>query len=291
MDVKPFNTIAPNISISHQFKNKQRLKLNYSHRIERPDYSDMNPFIDASDPKNLTTGNPNLKPERGNKIELGFGGTSKSGVSYSSTLFYRGNLDDIQPYTRYYSTYTIGDSVYTNVAVRMRENIGREDNYGLSFFTSIPVKEKFNLRVNISLFQRYIITGISSIADVHGFNYRANMNTSYQLSKTFILEFFANFNSPRINAQGTMPSWSSYNFAFRKQLFHKNGSIALTATNFFNEYVDQKTNLVGDNFTLVNVRRVPFRSFGINFTYKFGKMEFRRDKEPEELNQGGGGGG
>ena len=83
-----------------------------------------------------------------------------------------------------------------------------------------------------------------------------------------------------------MPSFTTYNFAIRKQLFHKNGSVALTATNFFNKYVEQKTNLTGDNFTMVNLRELPYRSFGINFTLKFGKLEFRGGKE-EDDNGGG----
>jgi hypothetical protein len=81
-----------------------------------------------------------------------------------------------------------------------------------------------------------------------------------------------------------MPSFTTYNFAFRKQLFQKNGSVAITATNFLNEYVNQKTNLTGDNFTLSNTRQLPYRSFGINFTYKFGRLEFKKEKEQEDIN-------
>lgn len=282
--IAPYNTWVPSLVISHSFENHQTLKISYTHRIERPEYRDLNPFINASDPKNITSGNPELRPEIGNKVELGYNKIFSTGATFTSTLFYRGNMDDIQSYTRYYPTYKIGDSTYTNVAVTTRENIGREDNFGLSLYGSIPVADKINIRTNISCFERYITTGISSIGDVHGFNYRINVNASYQVSSTLIIEIFGNFNSPRINAQGTMPSFITYNFALRKQLFHKNGSIALTATNPFNEYVNQKTNLTGDNFTITNVRQLPYRSFGINFTYKFGKLEFKKEKEMEDNN-------
>ena len=81
-----------------------------------------------------------------------------------------------------------------------------------------------------------------------------------------------------------MPSFTTYNFAFRKQLFNKKGSIALTATNFFGKYVDQKTEIAGVNFKTTNNRQLPYRSFGFNFTYKFGKMEFKDEKEFEDIN-------
>ena len=93
-----------------------------------------------------------------------------------------------------------------------------------------------------------------------------------------------NFNSPRINAQGKMPSFTTYYFAFRKQLFNKKGSIAITTTNFFDKYVNQKTELTGQNFTISNIRQLPYRSFGINFTYKFGRMDFLKEKETEDNN-------
>jgi hypothetical protein len=284
VNLEPYNTFFPSLVISRTFKNKQTLKAAYTHRIERPDYRDFNPFINASDPKNITTGNPNIRPEIGNKIELSYIQTFKKGTTINTTLFYRGNIDDIQSYITYYPVYKIGDSTYDNVAVSTRENIGREDNFGLSLFASMPVKDKINIRANFSGFERYINTGISSVANVHGFNYRTNINVSYQVTGTLIIELFGNFNSPRINAQGTMPSFTTYNFAFRKQLFQKNGSIAITATSFLNEYVNQKTNLTGDNFTLSNTRQLPYRSFGINFTYKFGRLEFKKEKEQEDIN-------
>ena len=50
----------------------QTLKLSYSKRIERPEYGDLNPFINTSDPKTYTSGNPYLIPEIGNRVELGY---------------------------------------------------------------------------------------------------------------------------------------------------------------------------------------------------------------------------
>ncbi|MCX6256452.1 MAG: TonB-dependent receptor [Bacteroidia bacterium] len=284
VSIKPYNTIVPSMVISHTFKNRQTLKISYSHRIERPDYRDLNPFINASDPHNITTGNPDLHPEIGDKVELNYSQTFKNGATINPTIFYRGNRDDIQSYTTYYPTYIIGDSTYTNVAISTRENIGREDNFGISLFASVPATQKISLRTNISGFERYINTGMASGGNIHGFIYRINANASYQLSSTFIIELLGNFNSPKINAQGTMPSFTTYSFAFRKRLFNDKGSFAITATNFLYKYVNQKTELTGQNFNLSNTRQLPYRSIGFNFTYKFGLMEFKQEKEPEDIN-------
>jgi len=72
--------------------------------------------------------------------------------------------------------------------------------------------------------------------------------------------------------------------AIRKQFWNKNGSIALTANNPFNKYVNQQTSLFGPGFNVTSIRKIPFRSFGINFTWKFGKLEFKKEKETNNEN-------
>jgi len=285
----PYATGAPSLVLSHNFEKNQSLKISYSHRIQRPDYRDLNPFKNTSDPKNITTGNADLRPEVTDKVELTYTKSFDKGMSINVALFYRGNKDDIQSYVTYYSNYAINDSVYHNVAVTSRENVGREDNYGLNVYGSIPIVEKLNVRTNISCFQRYIYNGGLAGSNVQGFNYRINANASYEASSTLIIEAFANFNSPRVNVQGKMPSFSTYSFALRKQFFNKKASLALTANNPFTKYVNQRTELEGDNFSLYTLRALPYRSFGINFTYKFGKMEFKKSHDEEENAPQGGG--
>ncbi|MBA3662994.1 MAG: TonB-dependent receptor [Bacteroidetes bacterium] len=283
-NIPVYNTIVPSGVVSHAFKNNHTLKLSYSYRIQRPDYRDLNPFVNASDPKNLSTGNPALKPETTHNIELGYSKFFNKGININVNTFYRGNRADIQTYQRYYDSYQAGDSIYSNVAVSTRENIGREDNFGMNVFASGNIKKKFTLRTNISAFQRYIYSSIDPGANISGFNYRANLNLSYQFTETFIVEVFGNFNSPRLNIQGKMPSFTTYNFALRKQFYDKKMSIAFTTTNPFNKYVNQRTETKGINFTSSGVKELPYRSFGLNFTYKFGKLEFKKQRDPEDAN-------
>ena len=284
VNIKPYNTIVPSGVISHKFKNNQLLKLSYTYRIERPDYRDLNPFVNAADPKNISTGNQNLQPEIANNIELGYNKSFKKNININVAFFYRGTNYDIQSYTRYYNTYKLGDSTYKNVAVSTRENIGLENNYGLNLFASVPIKSSITLRTNVSAFQRYIINEIDPGKNIEGFNYRINASALFQISKTLFVEIAGNFNSSRLNVQGRMPSMTTYNFALRKRFFHDKASFAFTATNPFNKYIDQKTTLTGTDFSSYSLKQLPYRSFGINFTYKFGKLEFKKERTPEDVN-------
>jgi len=274
-----YNTIVPSIFFSKKLGNDQVIKLSYSKRIERPDYGDLNPFINTSDPKNIVAGNPYLQPEIGQRYELSYSRDFPAIGSFMITAFYRNNGHDIQPYTKYYAELQIGDSLYHNVSVSTRENIGTEKNTGVNLFANLHVTPKFSLRGNAFVFHRYIINEVDKGLNRRSFNYRFNMNATYQFSALLAAEFFGNFNSARNEVQGKYPSFTTYSIAVRKLSRNKKMSLALTATNPFNNYVNQQLELYGANFTQTSLRRIPFRSIGINFTWKFGKLEFKKEKE------------
>lgn len=279
-----YNTFVPSLFFLKKLTDKQTIKLSYSKRIERPDYGDLNPYINTSDPKNIAAGNPYLKPEIGNRYELSYNRDIGKGGSFMITLFYRENHNDIQPFIVYYPSLRIGDSTYTNVSVTTRENIGLEKNMGTNLFGDLHFTSKLNVRANLFFFYRHTINAIDKGFNSNSFNYRFNMNATYQFSNTLVAEFFGNFNSARHEAQGRYPSFTSYSMAIRKQFWNKKGSLALTAINPFNKYVNQETNLFGPNFNVVSIRKIPFRSVGINFTWKFGKLTFKKEEEGNKDN-------
>lgn len=284
MNAPGYNTFVPSIFLLRKLGGDQSIKFSYSRRIERPDYRDLNPFVNTSDPKNISRGNPYLKPEIGNRFELAYSRDFGATGSLMITAFYRANNHDIQPYIVYYPSLQVGDSTYTNVAVSTRQNIGLENNVGLSLFGNINFTKNLNIRTNAFFFYRHTINAIDAGLNSNSFNYQLNLNAAYQFTKTFAGEFFGNFRSARHEAQGSYPSFTTYSFALRKQIWKKNGSIAFTATNPFNEYINRKTLVSGKAFTVTSVEKNPFRSFGINFTWKFGHLDFKKNKEDHSIN-------
>jgi len=282
--IPSYNTFVPSLIFSHNFKDQSSLKLSYSYRIQRPDYRDLNPFINLSDPHNISIGDPNLKPEIQNRFELGYNKTFKKGGNLNIVAFYRWNTDDIQSFVTFYPAYKIGDSVYTNVTVTNRANISSEVSIGGNVYGYIPIAHIIDLRSNISLYNRNIIEKGPQPASINSFEYRITLNMSVQILKTLAFEAFGFFNSAGTSVQGKLPSWSSYSLAIRQKLFHDKASIAFTASNPFNQYVILTTNLAGQNFTLTGNRKVAFQSFGLNLTYKFGHMKFQGMKEDENNN-------
>ena len=278
--VPSYKSFVPSFTLSHHFNKNNFLKFAYSHRIERPNYNELNPFINLSDPYNITKGNPLLQPEIGNNFELGYNKTLDNGGNIYVALIERINTDDIKPYTFFYTTYQIGDSTYNNVSVTTRENTGTEYNSGIMVSGSLPIN-KLSLRSNLQLIQQRNIDNLEQGNITIGYKFRINLNAAYQFPHNLTLELFGNYNSAVNSVQGKMPQLATYTFAFRKQFWNKKASIGFTATNPFNKYISQVTTLSTVNYSSYSTREVPYRSFGISFSYKFGKLEFKKVKEDD----------
>jgi ferric enterobactin receptor len=282
--VPSYGTIVPTVVVSHNLSKSQSIKLSYSKRIERPEYRELNPFINLSDPYNITTGNPYLKPEIANNFELGYNTSFKKGGNVNVSLIERINTQDVKQITTFYPEYLIGDSTYANVSVTTNQNIGKEYNSGLSASGSYPVTSNLNIRGNLMLTHQYLVTDVGTGNMSTGFRSRFNLNVTYQLLKDLVVEVFGMYSSPAQGIQGMIPQFFIYTLSFRKMFWDKKGSLGFTTTNPFSEYINQVTTISTENYVSKYVRKMPFRSFGVSFTYKFGKMEFKKLKEEEDNN-------
>jgi len=131
--------------------------------------------------------------------------------------------------------------------------------------------------------------------------------SSFNFKKGWKAEMWGFWNSPQQTLQGVNPSFSMYSFGFKKDLWNKRGSIGINIIDPFNKTKTFETDLegvnpAGNSFTQNSSFGLPFRSFGINFSYKFGKLDFKAKsrkssiknddmKQGEGEGQGGGGQG
>lgn len=123
----PYFSLFPTLHVRYDFNASHSLQLSYSRRVSRPRIYQLNPFVDISDKLNLRKGNPNLKPEFVNSIELGYLMiVNKS--SLNITAFYRQRNDIISRYTQLFEGEE-EDLIYT-YTVTSYENLNKSQNLG-----------------------------------------------------------------------------------------------------------------------------------------------------------------
>jgi outer membrane receptor protein involved in Fe transport len=278
--IPDYNNFVPSLALSHTFENEQSIRFTYTYRLERPEYRDLNPFVNLTDPHNINTGNPLIKPEIGRNYQLGYNWPFGKDNSLDVVLLYTHNSPDIKAYTSFYPEYKVGDSVYTNVNVTTRANIASEDRYGANISGSFNPFSTLTIRTNIQLYERRTKNIYAIPQNAGGFEYRLNANIGYRFPHGLMAEAFGNYNSG-LHWQGLRAAFGSYTVAVRKQLFKGKGSLGLTAVNVMEKYLTQKSTQIGSGFTATTWQHIPYRSIGINFIYKFGKITISKPKEED----------
>ncbi len=275
-----YNSFFPSVFFSKKLNNHNQLfKLSFSRRLEPPDYRDLDPYINVTDPNNLTRGNPYLLPETADRLEFGYSTTYEKVGSFAFTAFYKTSNNDIQPYSVLYPSFTVGNVVYKNVNVITSQNVGFEEDLGFNIFANFHLTDRWEARSNTTLFHRYTTNYINRGLNAQSWNYRININVNYTLENNFNAEFSGNFNSARNEVQGHFPSFTSYLLGLRKSFWKQKGSLAFIAGNFLNKNITQTSSISGINFSTQSERIIPFRTFGLNFNWKFGNLKFKKSKE------------
>lgn len=108
-------SLFPSVFITRSLKNKQDLQLNYSRRINRPNFFQLMPNTDYSDPLNYQTGNPDLKPEFTHSLELSYQKTyGEKNHTFLATVFGKYTTDLIARYQYWQQLGQSGDSAFVS---------------------------------------------------------------------------------------------------------------------------------------------------------------------------------
>ena len=285
-DITPFDeeydNWFPNFNISKRFKDFSSIKFGWSNRIQRPSLFYINPFVQSEDRLNVRFGNPDLQPETSSQYEIGYS-AFKNGKVLNLSVFYRNTNDLIQAFT------TIDNGISNNTY----ENLGTDKAIGFNVFASTTVAKILTLRSNINYNTFKITSEIPGVnLERSGSRYNMFFQAALDLKKDWKVESFGFFNAPQQTLQGENPSFWMYSFGFRKDLWDKKGSIGFRAVDPFNATKRFETNLADESFRLNSVFNLPFRSFGVNFSYKIGSLKLQqRDRGPKNDDQKAGDGG
>ncbi|MEP7169700.1 MAG: TonB-dependent receptor, partial [Bacteroidota bacterium] len=175
----------PSAFFSYKINDNNEMQLNYTRRINRPNFFQLLPYTDYSDSLNLSRGNPDLKPEFTNSIEFSYLKTFSRKNTVLASVYFKNTNALI---TRYqFSDY---DTVLDKQAiVSTYQNANSGYAYGAELTTQNSITKWFDLSVNVNAYQSYIDSkNIQDNLTNKQFSWFAKANSTFKLPKNFSLQ-------------------------------------------------------------------------------------------------------
>lgn len=260
-----FLNLIPTLNVSYRFKNQDNISFSYSRRAHRPWWRQLNPFIDYSNPENISSGNPDLKPEFINFYELRYGKFINQ-FSLFGSIFFRHSYHPIQQVS------TIDDQ---GVAYTTYENIGKENYYGLETGASADVAPDWNVRLNIGL-RRNDVLGFGQQYRTVAFNGR--FSTFFPMIAGIRGFVYLHYRGPRSIAQGKQQGMFLGDMGIRRSFLQQKANVSLRLRDIFNQRQYTRV-LAYKDFTETSSYQRNSRYLEVNVSYTFGKLQ--QDKKED----------
>ncbi len=186
-------SLFPSVFLTKAIGDKQDLQLNYSRRINRPNFFQLMPNTDFSDPLNYQTGNPDLKPEFTNSLELSYQKTyGKRNNTFLATVFGKYTTDLI---SRYQNRQKVGSSDTTAfVSTWINASTAYAAGLELVFRNNVTKWWEVNLNTNVYYSK---INGSNVVPDLE--NERTSsftkLNNTFKIQKGWSIQLSGDYQS------------------------------------------------------------------------------------------------
>lgn len=273
--IPSYGNLVPSVNISKAFANGSTVKLAYNKRIQRPGLQQLNPNYNAANPQNISIGNPGLKPEVTDNIELAL--STYSGKNYFNfSVFGRQTNNAVTRIT------TPSDTL-AGAMVTTFENIGTQKALGGNIFGNVYLTPKWTLNGGLDLYYTYMegqiagADGTYRMADNSGIVLGGRLQSQLVLPDSWTIQAFGGFRGKQVQLQGTMGSFYMYSLGVKKEFGNKKGSIGLAAENFLGG-MKMNSTLISPLYEQYNRNNIYNQNIKLTFSYKIGKMAFVQKK-------------
>jgi outer membrane receptor protein involved in Fe transport len=277
-----YNSFFPSGLVLYNLSEARQVKLSYSRRVRRPGTQELNPFPRFMDAQNVFIGNPQLKPEYTNALELG--------------LSHQGNLGSLQlsPFYRY-TTDVIRIDVDTEDVIDGREvtsvtfrNLDTSRSYGADLNGSLKLGQILNGFASFNVFKIVTDGGSESSLSSDAVTWSARLNATTQLTPTLSLQGMWFYRAPMNFERGRFSSFQMTNFTLRQKLMGDKATLSLRVSDPF-QTTGFRVEVGDDNLLQITERSFNARALHLTFQYTFGQAPRvrQRPQEPQEPQQPG----
>ncbi len=280
-------TLYPSAFISFAQSEKNNFNLSFSRRVDRPNLNQVNPIREWSSPTIDQEGNPNLRPQFTNSIELNFTRSTKIG-SITSGVFFRLVNDPI--------TQVFIQSPYDpNKKLMTFANFSNTTQYGVETSGNLKFKKWWSTNFGVDAYFRNVTGFVENIdrdlveKSVLSVPFNARMNHDFNVTKNFRVTWFSMYRSSVDDLQFNSKDMWRTDLGVRYNILNNQGSISVRYNDLFNK---MRARFYGENPDQVDGQfRWESRMLNVNFNYRFGTGKNRAlQRKQRDKNEAQGGG-
>ena len=264
--------VYPNVRLTYKVDGSNSLAVFYNNRVDRPGEAELRIFPKYDDPELLKVGNPYLRPQFTETLELSYEHLWSSG-SVIASAYYR-NIDD--PFVRVFAI----DPTNTDYDIinRIYQNVGSGDQTGLELIVTQDIRERWELSGSFNWYDNVIdadqVTLLFPIE--RPFDVERSENNTWDLSLNNLI-LFPNgirvqlsvvYYADKNIAQGTQDARSSVDLGITKPVFADRGELVFSFTDMFNDF-GIKQNIRGNGFDAVYENYYETQVVSVGLTYQF----------------------
>jgi outer membrane receptor protein involved in Fe transport len=259
----------PNVRLAYKLNEDNKFSIFYNRRVDRPNEVDIRIFPKYDDAEIIKVGNPALRPQFTNTIELAYKTTWESGSLYNA-IYHRMADGTI---TRISSTVPPSNLIYATF-----QNVNKSYNSGIEIIYAQEVSKKYKLSVNLNGYKnqidaflvqnKYPSTHLFSADKQEIFSGSIKLNNSFHFAKNIDAQLSAIYLAPDIIPQGKINARFSFDLGIKKLIQKSKGELFFNATDLLNTMVTKKE-IKGQGFIYTSNDFYETQVIRVGYSYKF----------------------
>ncbi|MGD0341684.1 MAG: TonB-dependent receptor [Bacteroidales bacterium] len=208
-----YSCFLPSFNLQYKFSASNNLKFTYNRRINRPNIYDMDPYYKIGTTYNITQGNPDLKPDYRDRLQITY--TWNFGSNYFSPYIYQEYFTN-KVGTRYLVINSPINNTLTTISKPFNLLSGYESGGGLNAML-------WYININARIYKGHYNEYSGQSTYIPAVNYYSYSITSYAFisfdkNKKTTAYAYLSYNGVNMNAQSKTYSIPFYGFGVQKQI-------------------------------------------------------------------------
>jgi outer membrane receptor protein involved in Fe transport len=251
--------LFPSVHVSYALSERSRIRMAYSRRITQPELFYMEPYVVYVDYNTAQMGNPFIKPEYTNSVEVGYSGDFKNNLTASVALFHRARKDKIE---------RLRVPFHSSVTLDSMANVGDDYSTGVDVGATFRGGKFWHLEANGSFYFYRIKNRFEVDDDAESWNWQLAVNNNFEMPKGTRVRLEAYYVGPMVSTQGRVEGFFYLNLAARRQLFNRRLTAGVVVRDVFSTaaYVNKRSGAGMETLSRIYPRS-PLFTFTLSYLF------------------------